>query len=90
MVSRTGGKIITGGERMLGRSALDAFDLSQGSFFPPTIVSEVSSDDELWKEEIFGPVVVVRRFSVSILLHDRHWQQPMLRVSGGEGRRRVS
>lgn len=66
MINRTGGKVITGGERMLGKSELDAFDLSKGCFFPPTIISEIDSDEELWKEEVFGPVVVVRRFSVGI------------------------
>jgi acyl-CoA reductase-like NAD-dependent aldehyde dehydrogenase len=66
MINRTGGKIIAGGERMLGKSELDAFDFSKGCFFPPTIISEINSDDELWKEEVFGPVVVVRSFSVGI------------------------
>ena len=66
MINRTDGKVITGGERMVGKSELDAFDFSRGCFFPPTIISEVSTDDELWKEEVFGPVVVVRRFSVGI------------------------
>lgn len=59
------GQILAGGKRMTGRSALDQFDFSQGSFFPPTVIENVSTEDDLWREEIFGPVVVVKRFSVS-------------------------
>ncbi|KAG5648855.1 hypothetical protein DXG03_000204 [Asterophora parasitica] len=62
MVSGTNGKIIFGGQRMSGLSPLDGFDYAQGSFFPPTIIGDIISSDELWKEEIFGPVIVVRRF----------------------------
>lgn len=68
MILHSGGKVVMGGKRMLGSSELDGFDFSQGSFFPPTIVTNVDCDDELWKEEIFGPVVVVRRFSVTNFL----------------------
>ena len=64
MVKRSSGSIVIGGTRMLGASELDGFDFSRGSFFPPTIVSDINSTDELWKEEVFGPVVVMRRFSV--------------------------
>lgn len=31
-----------------------------GAFLPPTIV-ELAGDDELWREELFGPVLAVRR-----------------------------
>jgi acyl-CoA reductase-like NAD-dependent aldehyde dehydrogenase len=64
-VKRTKGKVVAGGERMTGISSLDGFDFSQGAFFPPTVVTDVPLEDELWREEIFGPVVVVQRFSVS-------------------------
>ncbi|KAF8915794.1 aldehyde dehydrogenase domain-containing protein [Mucidula mucida] len=50
MMSRTKGK-------------LDGCDFSQGSFFPPTVVTELEITDELWVEEVFGPVVVVKKFS---------------------------
>ncbi|SJL02225.1 related to phenylacetaldehyde dehydrogenase [Armillaria ostoyae] len=63
MMSRTKGRVIFGGQRMTGRSELDNFDFSQGSFFPPTVVVDVDTSDELWAEEVFGPVVVVKRFS---------------------------
>ncbi|RDB19902.1 NAD/NADP-dependent betaine aldehyde dehydrogenase [Hypsizygus marmoreus] len=60
---RSQGTIVTGGKSMDGISELDGFDFSRGSFFPPTIVADITSEDELWKEEVFGPVIVVRRFS---------------------------
>jgi acyl-CoA reductase-like NAD-dependent aldehyde dehydrogenase len=62
----TDGAILTGGERMSGMSSLDGFDFSRGSFFPPTVIAGLSIEDELWKEEIFGPIVVVVRFSVGL------------------------
>ncbi|EEB97894.1 hypothetical protein MPER_02692, partial [Moniliophthora perniciosa FA553] len=63
MIERTQGRIVVGGQQMLGNSELDNFDFSSGSFFPPTIITEVEINDLLWQEEIFGPVVVVKRFS---------------------------
>jgi hypothetical protein len=50
---------------MLGKSLLNNFDFSRGSFYPPTVISDVDVSHELWQEEIFGPVVVVKKFSVS-------------------------
>lgn len=64
MVGRTRGRVLEGGERMSGVSELDGFDFSGGSFFPPTVVTDVGVEDELWREEVFGPVVVVKRFTV--------------------------
>lgn len=58
------GKILAGGKRMKGKSELDGFDFSKGSFFPPTVVEDVSLVDDLWREEVFGPVVVVKQFEV--------------------------
>ncbi|KAJ4492017.1 aldehyde dehydrogenase domain-containing protein [Lentinula edodes] len=63
MVGRTQGRIIEGGERMTGISDLDGFDFGGGSFFPPTVITDISVEDELWREEVFGPVVVVKRFT---------------------------
>jgi acyl-CoA reductase-like NAD-dependent aldehyde dehydrogenase len=68
MVKKTGGQLLAGGSRLTGHSELDNFDFSKGSFFPPTVVAEIPLEDELWREEVFGPVVVVKRFSVSRLL----------------------
>jgi acyl-CoA reductase-like NAD-dependent aldehyde dehydrogenase len=67
MVMRTSGKIILGGGRMTGTSDLDGFDFSAGSFYSPTVIVDIETEDELWQEEIFGPVVVVRRFQVRLL-----------------------
>lgn len=60
-----GSKIVSGGERLSGQSELDGFDFSRGAFYPPTILTDVALEDEIWKEEVFGPVVVVKQFSVS-------------------------
>ena len=62
--TRSSGTILTGGESLKDRSSLDGFNFSRGSFYPPTVVEDVSLEDDLWKEEIFGPVVVLRKFEV--------------------------
>jgi acyl-CoA reductase-like NAD-dependent aldehyde dehydrogenase len=63
----TGSKILAGGERLLGQSEIGDFSFSKGAYYPPTVIADVSIEDEIWKEEVFGPVVVVKRFSVSVL-----------------------
>ncbi|KAF9247401.1 aldehyde dehydrogenase domain-containing protein, partial [Melanogaster broomeanus] len=60
--SRTSGELLAGGERITGRSALDGFDFLRGAFYPPTVIADVDVNDEIWQEEIFGPVVVVKKF----------------------------
>ena len=67
--SRGSSNILAGGTRLVGKSALDGFDFSKGSFLPPTVIADVNVKDELWQEEVFGPVVVVKRFSVCISHH---------------------
>ena len=62
-----GSKILAGGERLFGQSEIDDFSFSKGAFYPPTVITDVTIEDEIWKEEVFGPVVVVKRFSVSVL-----------------------
>ena len=64
LVQRGVGKVLVGGKRMTGKSELDGYDFAQGAFFPPTVITDVPLEDDLWREEIFGPVVVVTRFSV--------------------------
>ena len=64
---RKTGTLLAGGERMLGVSSLDGTDFSRGHYFPPTVLSDVNIEDELWQEEVFGPVVVIKRFGVSWL-----------------------
>ena len=61
----TAARILTGGKRLTGKSTLDEFDLSKGLFYPPTVIDGVESQDQLWREEVFGPVVVVKKFTVS-------------------------
>ncbi|KAI0660816.1 aldehyde dehydrogenase [Cubamyces menziesii] len=63
IVQRGVGTVLAGGKRLTGASPLDGYDFSQGAFFPPTVVADVPTEDDLWREEIFGPVVVVKRFS---------------------------
>ncbi|KAJ7490312.1 aldehyde dehydrogenase [Mycena galericulata] len=57
------GDVLTGGQRLTGKSELDGFDFDGGSFYPPTVISGIDTSNELWQEEIFGPVVVAKRFS---------------------------
>jgi acyl-CoA reductase-like NAD-dependent aldehyde dehydrogenase len=64
---RRNSSILAGGTRMVEKSALDEFDFSKGSFLPPTVIADVNVEDELWQEEVFGPVVVVKGFSVGFL-----------------------
>jgi succinate-semialdehyde dehydrogenase/glutarate-semialdehyde dehydrogenase len=48
-----GAKVMTGGEKVGDR----------GYFYAPTVLSEISPDAELLREEIFGPVAPVATFS---------------------------
>ncbi|KAL7408929.1 aldehyde dehydrogenase [Mrakia frigida] len=53
-----------GGKRMNGPSPLDGFDLGGGYFFQPTVLSgDGVVGSKVWKEEIFGPVICVSKFS---------------------------
>jgi gamma-glutamyl-gamma-aminobutyraldehyde dehydrogenase len=47
-----GGRLLTGGHEVLGETG--------GSFFAPTIVTDLASDNVLVREEIFGPVLSVQ------------------------------
>lgn len=56
MVSRApdeGGRIVTGGVAPDGR----------GSFYRPTLIADVAEQSEVWRDEIFGPVLTVRAFT---------------------------
>jgi acyl-CoA reductase-like NAD-dependent aldehyde dehydrogenase len=61
-----GVKVLTGGQRMVGRSALDGTDFSKGYFFPPTVLADSATkksvDTKIWQQEAFGPVIVVVGF----------------------------
>lgn len=59
-------KAVTGGKRMIGTSEFDKTDFSKGYFYPPTVLTDGPSkkivDTRIWREEAFGPVVVVVGF----------------------------
>jgi betaine-aldehyde dehydrogenase len=50
-----GARLVTGGERPA--------DMSRGYFFEPTVFTDVPLNSSIWRDEIFGPVLVVQRFS---------------------------
>lgn len=52
---QAGARLVCGGRR--------PEDLPHGYFIRPTVFTDVPADSALWNEEIFGPVLCVRRFS---------------------------
>lgn len=81
-------RILAGGKRLQGESALDGFDFSQGLFYPPTVIDGVETHDGLWREEVFGPVVVVKKFKVSQSLSPPPLRHDLLTVGCTGGSRR--
>jgi 4-(gamma-glutamylamino)butanal dehydrogenase len=53
--TREGGEIVTGGTRALSETG--------GYYMDPTIVTGVKPEHRLYREEVFGPVLAVTRFS---------------------------
>ncbi|MFN7181420.1 MAG: NAD-dependent succinate-semialdehyde dehydrogenase [Planctomycetota bacterium] len=51
---RSGAKLVLGGKSLKEKLG--------GYFFEPTLLVDVTPDMKIWNEEIFGPVVIVRRF----------------------------
>ena len=51
-----------GAEVLLGGSRAFTDGLETGHYMEPTIVAHVSRESALWREEVFGPVVVVAPF----------------------------
>lgn len=49
------GRLLTGGERLGG-------GLSCGYFVAPTVFADVDPQSEIWQQEIFGPVLCIRKF----------------------------
>ncbi|MET8853109.1 aldehyde dehydrogenase family protein [Amycolatopsis sp. NPDC004625] len=49
-----GGRIVAGGGRP---------DIEGGFFFPPTVIADLPADSRVIREEIFGPVLTVQRFT---------------------------
>lgn len=62
------GQILCGGETMTGTSELDGIDFSMGYFYSPTVIVSASGKDitdaRIWREEAFGPVIVVVGFDI--------------------------
>ncbi len=54
---KEGAKLITGGKR------IEKGELKNGYYIEPTIFAEVNSNMRIVREEIFGPVVVIQKFS---------------------------
>jgi succinate-semialdehyde dehydrogenase/glutarate-semialdehyde dehydrogenase len=48
---QAGGRVLTGGERMLGK----------GNYYEPTVIAGVSRTSAVYREEIFGPVAMLFR-----------------------------
>jgi acyl-CoA reductase-like NAD-dependent aldehyde dehydrogenase len=61
-----GVSILCGGKRMAGKSKLDDLNFDAGFYFPPTVLHDGPTakilDTRLWREEAFGPVIVVVGF----------------------------
>jgi betaine-aldehyde dehydrogenase len=57
MVERARGyaKVVTGGQTPTG-------ELARGCYYEPTLVSDVPLDSEIWRDEVFGPVLAVVAF----------------------------
>ena len=51
-----------GAHCLCGGSPGAAKDIGAGMFVEPTIFGEVSDDMEIWREEVFGPVLAITRF----------------------------
>lgn len=52
-----------GAEALAGGEAYDEGALAAGHFVRPTVLELASGEQTLWREELFGPVVAVRRAS---------------------------
>lgn len=51
---KKGAKIITGGKEPSGL---------KGAYYLPTILTNIKNSMRVWKEEVFGPVLAIRKFS---------------------------
>jgi hypothetical protein len=75
---KTGAKVVTGGKRAA----------QGGSFFEPTVLTDVTTDMVITKEETFGPVAPLYRFKSeadAITMADETPTLTLPRVRGREG-----
>ncbi|MCB9029899.1 MAG: aldehyde dehydrogenase [Deltaproteobacteria bacterium] len=54
--------VSAGAKATIGGRRPEGVEFAQGNYFEPTIFEEVSSEMEVWQEEIFGPVLCVMPF----------------------------
>ena len=50
----SGARLVTGGDRPAG--------IDRGYYLTPTIFADVPTDSEIWREEVFGPVLCINAF----------------------------
>ena len=50
-------------EALAGGAVLLSGNVTDGNVLHPTVLEEVPADSRLWTEEVFGPVVMLRKFS---------------------------
>ncbi|RLN03598.1 uncharacterized protein C2845_PM13G12800 [Panicum miliaceum] len=78
-----GATILTGGVRPA--------HLEKGFYLEPTIITDVSTSMEIWREEVFGPVLCVKEFSTEDeaieLANDTHYGLAGAVISGDPERR---
>jgi aldehyde dehydrogenase (NAD+)/betaine-aldehyde dehydrogenase len=67
-IGKTETRLITGGDRPRGS------DFAKGYWMAPTLFAEVSPDMRIGREEVFGPVMTVHRWSTT---------EEMLRIANG-------
>ncbi|OEL14768.1 Betaine aldehyde dehydrogenase 2 [Dichanthelium oligosanthes] len=77
-----GATILTGGVRPA--------HLEKGFYIEPTIITDVSTSMEIWREEVFGPVLCVKEFSTEDeaieLANDTHYGLAGAVISGDRER----
>lgn len=54
--------VAAGGRLRFGGRRLTSGIYDRGSFYPPTVIEDVTPDMEIFQEEVFGPVLAVTRF----------------------------
>ncbi len=53
---------VAAGAKVYFRKEVSVLSPPGGLFYPPTVLTEVHHDQEVWREEIFGPVLSVMEF----------------------------